>query len=113
MAKRPFLHYRRTYDPSVEGFGGPHQWRAAFTSAMGLDEATRRVGDDSPRAILGLGAYYTEHELKTAYRAQAMACHPDRAVELGRAVADLTEDFKRLTAAYTILAAAFAARRRT
>jgi DnaJ-class molecular chaperone len=103
----------RTYDPSTEGFGGTRQWRGAFTSAMGLDEAQRRVGVDSPHAILGLGACYTEHELKSAYRARALACHPDRAVDLGRTVADLTEQFKRLTAAYTILAARFAARRRT
>ena len=107
MAKRGFLDGYATYDPTTEGYGSPRQWRGAFRHRMGLDEARTRVGDRSPQALLGLGGFFTQHELKTAYRVAAMACHPDRAVELGRSVEELTEAFKLVTAAYTVLNARF------
>jgi DnaJ-domain-containing protein 1 len=107
VAKRGFLDGYDTYDAKTEGYGHPRQWRATFRHRMGLDEARRVMGAESPQAVLGLGAWFTQHELKQAYRVAAMGCHPDRAVELGRSVAELTEAFKRVTAAYTILNARF------
>ena len=105
MAKKPFLSGYKTYDPEVEGYGNSASWRAAFTATMGLDEANSVLGSQSPEMLLGVSWPTTARALLSAFRAQSMACHPDRCAIHGLTPAVATERFKRLTAAYTVLKA--------
>lgn len=77
-AKRGLLDGYKTYDPTVEGYGSPHEWKGAFGERMGLDEAKKEVGSDSPHGILGLSAQATWAEVKKAYRKLVMEHHPDK-----------------------------------
>lgn len=92
---RCFLDGYRTYDDS-KGRGSPDEWRAAFNQRMGLDEATRILGNDDPLAVLGLRAGATGDEIKKAWRREAVRWHPDH--ERGCA-----EKFKRAKAAHVKL----------
>ena len=74
---RAFMDGYRTYNAS-DGHGSPDEWREAFSQRMGLDEATRILGDDKPLAVLGLRTGATRDDIKRAYRREAMKWHPDR-----------------------------------
>lgn len=101
---RPFMDGYRTYDTS-RGFGTARQWRGAFNATMGGEEAARIVnaGTRTPYDILGIDRTASLAQVKDAYRAQALACHPDRCAVHGLTEAEATEQFKAVLAAYTIL----------
>ena len=100
--KRSPLDGYKTYDDS-RGHGSAREWRAAFAETMGLDEARSHVGQDTPESILGIATGVAWSAVVSAYRACALACHPDRCASHGLPLATATERFKRLVAAFTIL----------
>jgi DnaJ-class molecular chaperone len=100
--KRGFLDGYKTYDAS-DGYGSPNEWRKAFASTMGMDEARRRVASSDPYEILGVSRFASIAEIKKAYRIKAMECHPDRMIVNGMAKEEAEERFKRLQAAYTVV----------
>jgi hypothetical protein len=71
-AKRPFsaiFDKYKTYDPSKEGYGSVNQWKSAFNTRMGLDEAVVILSNDDPLKILGLYKMPgTLEDLKLAYK---------------------------------------------
>jgi DnaJ-class molecular chaperone len=105
VSKRPFGGTYKTYDPEREGYGSPAKWRAAFRQRMGVDEAREVLSGKAygPWKVLGIPEGSPWRAIKSAYRRLSMACHPDRAVENGMSVADATERFKELTAAYVVI----------
>ncbi len=108
--KRPFkVDSRYHYDPDVEGFGTPDQWKAAFNERMGFEEAERvvRAQSRSPREILGVGLSATWGEIAKAYRRKVVECHPDRIAITGMTAAEANEALKRVNAAYSLLAREF------
>lgn len=83
--------------------GNPDDWRQAFTDRMGLPEAKRRVGKETPESILGVRVGASWSEIRSAYKAAALKNHPDRATMNGMTVEEATEKFKKVVAAYTVL----------
>lgn len=101
---------RERYNPAVEGYGNPRQWRGEFQERMGFKEAQRIMDEspqDTPRGILGVGLRATWNEIVSAYRRKAMACHPDRAALNRMTIEHATELFKKVSAAYAVLAHQF------
>jgi len=104
MAKRKpkhgFLDGYRTYDPAVEGYGSPDEWRSAFNRTMGLDEAESILGADDPLAVLGLQSGATAQQIRKAWKRAAFKWHPDR----NHGNEDhASEQFKRAKAAHVKL----------
>jgi DnaJ-class molecular chaperone len=97
---------RRRYNPEIEGYGHPRQWRGDFGERMGWEEAYRVIHEQprTPRDILGIPLHSTWQQVVSAYRKRAMECHPDRASQNGMTVEAATEAFKNLSAAYSVLA---------
>jgi len=96
----------RQYDPSVEGYGNPEQWNAAFRTRLGLDEAKRVLKDLDPWTILGVSRDATWHEIRKAYKKLAAHSHPDW--QANHPEEKLTvDDFKQIQAAYEILEARY------
>jgi DnaJ-class molecular chaperone len=100
---------REKYNPETEGYGNPRQWRQTFSARMGFDEAVRIMSgiDEKPRQVLGVGLNSTWSEIKSAYRKLSMQFHPDRIETTGLDPKFAEEQFKRVTAAYTVLAREF------
>jgi len=88
---------RRRYGPSQRerlGHGaGAARWGAG-ADPQGLYRAL---------ALEGRGPRATPEEVKAAYRAAVMACHPDRAAQGGADLAAAAEQFARVQAAYEVL----------
>lgn len=96
MSKRPFsTESKYKYDPSVDGYGNPRQWKAAHEKRMGLDAAKEAVGSGSPYDILGVAKSASWEEIKKAHRKMAMKHHPDKGGN--------PADFRKIQAAYEIL----------
>lgn len=94
--KRPFsAASKHKYDPSVEGYGSPNEWKGAYNERMGFDEAKRVVGNDSPHGILGLDKTAKWSEVKSAYRKLVMQHHPDKGGD--------PATFRRIQGAYEVL----------
>jgi DnaJ domain len=100
---------RPRYNPEVEGYGNPREWRGAFYERMGFEEAQRVVSgqDKSPYEILGVLQTSTWDEIKSAYRKLSKACHPDRIVINNMTLEAATEAFKLLSGAFSVLAHKF------
>lgn len=108
--KRSFADIKasyKTYDPKVEGFGNPDDWREAFKERMGLEEAQRVVGSKKPRDILNLGVACTWEEVVKAYRKKMLEVHPDRRVNSGLTEEEATKKTKEVNAAFAVLAKEF------
>lgn len=108
--KRTFADIKasyKTYNPSVEGFGTPDDWRGAFKARMGLEEAQRVVGSKRARDILGLGIACLWAEVVKAYRKRIIEVHPDRIAISGISLDEATRLTKEVNAAFAILAAEF------
>ena len=101
MAK-PFMSGYKTYEGER---GNARSWSSAFQGRLGFEEAEAIIHgqEDTPRGLLGVGLKATWAEIKSAYRAKSMQCHPDLCSQHGMTVAAATEAFKKLTAAYTVL----------
>lgn len=102
--KRGFMDGYKIYNPEVEGFGNPSDWKFNFRKKMKLDEAVQILGDNDPLELLGLIVGFTLDQLKKAYRKKAMEAHPDR--NIGNE-AEAEKNFKKIHAAYTKLSAMF------
>jgi hypothetical protein len=96
---------RTHYDPAVEGFGTPHQWRSTFFHRMGWEKAQRIIneGKRTARQILGVGIFATWDEIRTAYRKLALDLHPDRAIMNGMTVEAATVAIQEVNAAFEVL----------
>jgi DnaJ-domain-containing protein 1 len=95
--KKPFMSvYKTFYNPDKEGFGNPNQWRSAFKTRMGIEEAKKVLKDISPWTTLGVSESASFEEIKKAHRQMVMKHHPDR--NSGE-----SEMFKKIQAAYEIL----------
>ena len=81
----------KTYDPEVEGYGNPDQWRDIFSGLFAPMEA------DEPYQVLGIAGNASWAEIKSAYRKQARLTHPDHG--------GTTEKFCRVREAFEILSA--------
>jgi DnaJ-class molecular chaperone len=97
-AKKGFLDGYKTYNPKVEGYGNPDQWRHAFNQRMGYEEAVETIKEESPYTILGLVKGCTAEEIKKQFRKLIMKFHPDVCKD-----ADAHEKTQKIIAAYTIL----------
>ena len=92
-------NYKR-YDPEVEGYGNPREWKRTFNQRLNPDEANLILQEDDPYFILGIKNPSTKKEIKKAYYALAKKWHPDKNPEnLDQA----TEMMKKINAAYSIL----------
>lgn len=98
---------RPKYNPEVEGYGDPDEWRSAFKERMGLEEAQKVVGSRSARELLGLALAATWAEIVKAYRAAMLRFHPDRASQNGLTQEEATQKTKEVNAAFAILAKEF------
>lgn len=77
--KRGFLDGYKTYDPSVEGYGNPAEWREAFFQRLGIDRANEVLGEDDPLTLLGITSIRpTWEEITQKFRRLILSCHPDR-----------------------------------
>ena len=97
------------YDPQVEGYGSPEKWNQSFYVRMGFEEAQRVVHGTkkTPRSFFDLGRDCTWQEVKSAFRREAMNCHPDRCIVNNMTKEEAERRFKELTAAYWVLAREF------
>jgi hypothetical protein len=107
---------RKRYNPDVEGYGNSSEWQSAFYERMGWEEA-RRVKEEaqargtwrSEYRIIGdlagmsIGENSVWNEIKLAFRKASLNCHPDRMVVNNMTQEEAQEQFKQLSAAYTIL----------
>jgi hypothetical protein len=96
-----------TYNPEVEGFGNPEQWKAAFQDRMNLGEARETLRGKGPRGILGVSATATWEEIAKAFKKRIIEVHPDRCKVTGLTVEEATRLSKEVVAAYSILADEF------
>jgi len=110
MARKTFAQMaaeRPKYDPSVDGYGNPDQWREAFRARMGLEEAQKVCGTRSARGILGLSPLCTWEEVKAAYKKGMLQYHPDRIASTNISLEEATRKTRELNAAFALLAKEF------
>ena len=96
--------YKR-YDPETEGYGSVGEWRDAFHTRMGWEEAERVIAGqgNSPREILGVSGSATFAEIKAVYRKLVLRYHPDRFASTGVDAALAESTMKRVNAAFVVL----------
>ncbi len=77
--KKGFMDGYKTYNPSLEGYGSPKEWKSAFNDRMGLGEAETIInkGKLTPWEVLGLTMKATWYEIRQAYKTLAKKFHPD------------------------------------
>jgi hypothetical protein len=107
---------RKRYNPAVEGYGNPAEWREAFYERMGFEEASRvkeeaqktgrwrseyRIIGDAAGTSINEGSVW--NEIKAAFRKAAYNCHPDRTKVHGKSEEDAKREFQQVSAAFTIL----------
>jgi hypothetical protein len=107
---------RKRYDPQVEGYGNPAEWRGSFYERMGFAEANRvkeearargkwrsefRIIGDAAGVVISENSVW--NEIKAAFRKAALNCHPDRTKVHGKSAEDATWEFQQVSAAFTIL----------
>lgn len=97
---------RKRYDPDLEGYGEPDQWRKSFSERIGFEEAQGilRKTERDARELLGVSVTASWGDVTKAFRRQALAYHPDRVSVTGMTVNEATEAFREIRAAYTVLA---------
>lgn len=95
------MDYKRTYNPEVEGYGDPAEWRAAFSYRMGIDKAREAMNEGkwTPWEVLGIAQGSIWEVIKKAHRKLVMEFHPDR--NPGDKIAEA--NFRRVQAAFEIL----------
>ncbi|KAK8956486.1 hypothetical protein KSP40_PGU021764 [Platanthera guangdongensis] len=102
---RPHFAGRRIAAPLLSWF--PHSRPRKIVAAVSSKaERTSNIPPPPPPNtlydVLGLSEGATVREIRSAYRIQARACHPDAAASTGSSGAT-ADDFLRLHAAYSIL----------
>jgi DnaJ-domain-containing protein 1 len=97
---------RKRYNPDLEGYGNPVQWRKSLSERIGFEEAQGilRKTERDARELLGVRLTATWGEITKAFRRKALAYHPDRVRVTGLTIDEATEAFKEIRAAYTVLA---------
>ena len=97
---RPFAESKKKYNPDIEGYGNPRNWRNDFHRRMNKDEAKTILDEDDPYTLLNIKRDSTKEEIKSAYRKQAKIWHPD--LNPGNELF-CTEMMKKINAAYWFL----------
>ena len=96
---KDFMGGYKKYEPEIEGFGNPRQWRGKFKERMSKEEATEFIRDESPEGILEMDipewSFYTYEALVEQFRKLIKIHHPDHGGDVKKA--------QRIIAAYTIL----------
>lgn len=96
MAKKnPFSPDYAPYGTYKGEPGSPDQWKSAYDTRMGSQEAKTHLADDSPYIILGIEEGSSWAQIKAAYRKLVFTVHPDHG--------GTSEAFKKVHAAYSIL----------
>lgn len=90
----------KTYNPEVEGYGNPWDWKNTFYERMSREEAEKELKDTDPWNILGINKGASKSEIKKAYYREAMKWHPDRNPDN---IAKCEAMMKTINAAYSIL----------
>lgn len=75
----------------------------SFNQSPALAVALQTLFPGEPTAV-DAGNDLTPADLKAAFRRQALRCHPDRAIALGRSSQELEKEFIAITGAYNLLA---------
>ena len=96
--KRGLLDGYATYNPAVEGYGSPDEWKDSFRERIGLNEARETFGASDPLKFFGLPVGATWKEIKVAFRKMAIVWHPDH-----NRGPDAQAMMRKINAAYTIL----------
>lgn len=79
MAKKGFLEGYKTYDPTVEGYGTPDQWRNVFFERLGIEKAHEILQEEDPLSVLGIASKKpTWNDVLKAFRKKVLEWHPDR-----------------------------------
>lgn len=111
MSKKP---KKNPFDPDYAPYGhykgergNPSQWKAAFENRFTPDESEKILGEDTVQskgewAILGILVDSSWDDVKRAYRKLALTHHPD--------VGGDPEQFKKIHAAYSLIASKFGAK---
>jgi len=95
-----FLDGYTTYDPEIDGYGNPGQWRRSFYKKMSSDEAQAILNEDDPYEILGIKRTSTLAEIKIAFYREAKKWHPDKNPTL---LEKATAMMKKLNATYQMI----------
>jgi len=98
--KKGFLEGYKTYDPKVEGYGSPSQWKSSFNKRMNFDEAKLILNEDDPYSILGVDRSSTMDVIKKMFRKLALVNHPDKNPGNEK---DATTKMQKIIAAYTVI----------
>lgn len=102
-----------TYNPSVEGYGDAAEWASMFNVRMGFEEASNvrrnsKRGQSDWQVLSEIGGVEVDKnsmwsEIKSAFRKAVMNCHPDRVSQHGKTMGVAEEEFKEVSAAFTML----------
>ena len=92
-------NYKR-YDPEVEGYGNPKEWKRTFNKRLNPDEANLILQEDDPYYILGVKNPSSQIVIKKAYYMLAKKWHPDKNPNN---LEQANEMMKKINAAYSIL----------
>lgn len=100
---------RQRYNPKVQGYGNPDQWKRALWDRLDMTDAETIVfaTGKSARKILKVYRSATWSEVRSAYKREAFATHPDRILISGMTKEEAEMRFKEVKAAYTVLAGAY------
>ena len=98
--KKAFLDGYKTYDPKVEGYGSPEEWRSTFKERMSQEEATEYLKDNDPYKILNVKKDSPLDVIKKAFRKLALLWHPDKNPNN---VKESTKRMQGIIAAYTVI----------
>lgn len=111
--KMGFAEGYKQYNPAKQGYGTPAMWRSLFSVRMSSADAqahkASRGGWVNDWTVVGdaAGVHIDENsmwsEVKKAFRAAAMKCHPDRCTQHGMTNDEALEKFKDVSAAYAML----------
>jgi DnaJ-class molecular chaperone len=102
-----------TYNPEKEGYGSEAEWCSTFNVRMGFEEASEvrrnsKRGQTDYQILAEFAGVHVDSssmwsEIRSAFRKASMAQHPDRVTQTGLDPKVAEENFKEISAAFTML----------